>query len=204
MHRSFGFRAAGEQALAHAGLSIAHVDHFELYSCFPIAVRMQARELGVPDGRALTVTGGMPFAGGPLNNFVLQVMVRMAAALRADRASVGLVTAVSGMMTKQGVSLWSARPPATQFRFIDVTAQVEREMRTVRIDAGYVGSASVASYTVLYAGDTPARAVAVCDTPAGQRTIAASDDAALCAAMTNDEHCGRLVTINAEHRFTLT
>src|SRR6185295_5046312 len=83
MHRSYGFRAAGQQALAHTGMSIAEVEHFELYSCFPIAVRMQARELGLPEGRSLTVSGGMPFAGGPLNNFVLQAMARMTEVLRA-------------------------------------------------------------------------------------------------------------------------
>lgn len=203
MHRSYGFRAAGQQALAHAGLSIADVDHFELYSCFPIAVRMQARELEVPADRALTVSGGMPFAGGPLNNFVLQAMARMTEVLRADRDSVGLVTAVSGMLTKQGVCLWSTAPPANGFKFIDVTDQVVRELRTVAIDPDYVGPATIASYTVLFTGDAPTRAVAICDLPDGRRTVAASNDAQLCAAMTEHEHCGRPVRIAGDRAFVV-
>lgn len=204
MHRSYGFRAAGQQALAHAGLSIADVAHLELYSCFPVAVRVQARELAVPAERPLTVTGGMPFAGGPLNNFVLQALVRMAQVLRADRGSVGMATAVSGMLTKQGVSLWSSAPPASAFKHIDATAQVVREMQTVTIDPDYSGRATIATYTVLYAGDAPIRAVAICDTLEGKRTIAATQDAALCAAMTTEEHCGRSVRIDAEHVFSVS
>lgn len=202
MHRSYGFRAAGQQALAHVGLPITAVDHLELYSCFPVAVRMQARELGVAADRALTVCGGMPFAGGPLNNFALQALTRMTAVLRAQPGSVGLVTAVSGMVTKQGVSLWSTKP-RSGFKFIDVTEQVVREMRTVGIDPGYVGTATVASYTVLFSGDTPVRAVAICDLPDGRRTIAASNDEPLCRAMTAHEHCGRAVRIDSARVFSL-
>ena len=36
------------------------------------AVEVFAAELGIDPARDLTVTGGMPFAGGPLNNYVLQ------------------------------------------------------------------------------------------------------------------------------------
>lgn len=203
LHRSHGFRIAGQRALDHAGLSITDVGHFELYSCFPVAVRVQARELGVPADRTLTVTGGMAFAGGPLNNFVLQAMARMTAVLRADCDSVGMVTAVSGMLTKQGVSLWSTRPPAAGFGFLDVTAQVAREMKTAAIAADYEGPATIASYTVLFSGATPDRAVAICDLPDGRRTLGASNDAQLCAAMTEQEHCGRAVRIDGDRVFAV-
>ena len=69
-----GFAHAGRRALAHAGLAAAELGPLELYSCFPVAVRAQARELGIDEARPLTVTGGMTFAGGPLNNFVLQAL----------------------------------------------------------------------------------------------------------------------------------
>ena len=79
------------------------------------AVRMQCRELGIDHRRTLTVTGGMAFAGGPLNNFVLQAMVRTAEVLRSQPGATALVTAVSGMVTKQGVSLWASRAPQRRF-----------------------------------------------------------------------------------------
>ena len=37
----------------------------------------QARELGLDEARPLTVTGGMTFGGGPLNNYVLQATAAM-------------------------------------------------------------------------------------------------------------------------------
>src|SRR5262245_7268619 len=58
LHRSPGFARAGERALAAASRRIEDIAHLELYSCFPSAVRVQARELGIPESRALTLTGG--------------------------------------------------------------------------------------------------------------------------------------------------
>ncbi len=78
LERVPGFAHAGRRAFAHAGLAAAELDRLELYSCFPVAVRVQARELGIDEARPLTVTGGMTFAGGPLNNFVLQALAKMA------------------------------------------------------------------------------------------------------------------------------
>jgi acetyl-CoA C-acetyltransferase len=195
MHRSDGFRIAGERALDLANKTIDGIAHLELYSCFPIAVRIQAREMNIPVGRPLTVTGGMPFAGGPLNNFVLQAAVRMVEVLRADRGSTGMLTAVSGMLTKQGVSLWSTQPPTAACRFVDVTDAVAASMRTVEVVPDYEGDAVVASYTVLYTGDTPSRAVVVCDLADGRRTLAATEDASLAQAMTETEFCGTQVSV---------
>jgi acetyl-CoA C-acetyltransferase len=199
LHSSHGFRIAGQRALDVAGLDIEAIAHLELYSCFPVAVRVQARELGIAAGRRLTVTGGMAFAGGPLNNFVPQALVRMTELLRTDRGSAGMVTAVSGMLTKQGVSLWLARPPAERFRFVDVTREVAREMKTVEVIDAYEGPATIAAYTVIYDGDAPVRAVMICDLPDARRTLGATADRRLAAVMTEQEFCGRSVRIGAGH-----
>lgn len=202
LHRSHGFRATAHRALEIAGVGIDGVEHFELYSCFPVAVRVQTREIKVPAGKALTVTGGMAFAGGPLNNFVLQAMARMAELLRADRDSIGMVTAVSGMLTKQGVSLWSTQVPRQPFCFADVTAEVAQRMKTVEVVDNYQGTATIAAYTVLYEGDAPARAVMICDLPDGRRTLAATTDARMAARMTTSEFCGRAVHVGEGHAAT--
>jgi acetyl-CoA C-acetyltransferase len=191
LHRVPGFAHAGSRALAHAGLSARELRQLELYSCFPVAVRAQARELGIDETRPLTVTGGMTFAGGPLNNFVLQALVKLTAGLRTDPGSVGLVTAVSGILTKQGVSLWSSRPPERDFRFFDVSEAAAREQAPLPLLERYDGPARVAGYTVLFEGERAARAVFVCDTGDGRRTLAASDDPALARLGTEQELCGR-------------
>jgi len=192
LHRSPGFRAAGRAALRRAGRKVEDVRHRELYSCFPVAVRVQARELGMDEHDPVTVTGGMAFAGGPLNNFALQGMVGMARVLRDDPASTGVVTAISGMLTKQGVSLWSGEPGDAGFHHDDVSAEAEAAVERVEVVADAAGPATVASYTVLHSGAAP-QVVVLCDLPDGRRTLARSDDAGLIATAEHDELCGRAV-----------
>jgi len=194
VHRAPGFRLAGRAALGAAGIGIDDVAHLDLYSCFPIAVRTQALELGL-EGRELTVTGGMTFAGGPLNNYVLQSTAKMASVLRADAGAFGMVTAISAMITKQGVSLWSCRPPARGFAAIDVTEATAAATPTVQVGAGGAGVATVVTYTVVHDGDgRPAQAVVVAETADGTRAIATSSAAA--AAMAGGEWCGREVELD--------
>jgi acetyl-CoA C-acetyltransferase len=197
LERVPGFAHAGRRALAHAGLAAAALGPIELYSCFPVAVRVQARELGVGEARPLTVTGGMTFGGGPLNHFVLQALAKLAARLRAEPGRAGLLTAVSGILTKQGVSLWSAEPPAAGFRFFDVTAETAAEQALLALAESAGGPARVAGYTVLFEGERPARALFVCDLPDGRRTLAASDDPALAQLGTEQELCGRSLRLAA-------
>jgi len=194
-HRSFGFLHAGRRVFARVGADIADVDYLELYSCFPIAVRAQMRELGVDAARSVTSTGGMAFGGGPLNNFVLQAMVKMAQTLRADPGSLGLVTAVSGMLTKQGVSLWSTEPRGGSFVFDDVSDEVRRDSATRAIVDGASGDARVVTYTVLYSGDAPSQGILLCDVADGRRALVDVRDPEILAAMTQEEYCGRDVRL---------
>jgi acetyl-CoA C-acetyltransferase len=197
LERVPGFAHAGRRAFGHTGLRAAALGALELYSCFPVAVRTQARELGIDEGRPLTVTGGMTFAGGPLNNFVLQALAKLAERLRAEPGRAGLLTAVSGILTKQGVSLWSAEPPAAGFRFFDVSAETAAEQAPLALVEAPDGPARSAGYTVLFEGDRPVRAAFVCDLPDGRRTLAASDDPALAELGTREELCGRALRIHA-------
>src|SRR4030095_14931304 len=113
------------------------------YSWCPVAVRVQQRELGIPIQQPVTVTGGMAFAGGPLNNFVLQAAVGLAQRLRAEPGGAGMLNAVSGMLTKQGVSLWSSGAgPA--FASADVSAEAQRETPPVEPAEGFSAAARVA------------------------------------------------------------
>jgi len=192
-----GFAHAGRRALAHAGLAASALDRLELYSCFPVAVRVQARELGIDEARPLTVTGGMTFAGGPLNNFVLQALAKLAAELRAAPGSSGLLTAVSGLLTKQGVSVWSARPPERPFGFFDVSAETAAEQTALPLVDAPDGPARAAGYTVLFDGERAVRTAFVCDLADGRRTLAASDDPALAELGTREELCGRALRLRA-------
>jgi acetyl-CoA C-acetyltransferase len=159
----------------------ASLDHVDLYSCFPAAVQVYARALGLsldpPFDPPPTLTGGMTFGGGPLNNYVLQAMAVLVDRLRARPGSVGVSSSVSGFLTKQGFSLWStAPPPSGRFAAADVTAAVAAADRPRPLDPGGAGAATVVASTVDRSG-FEARLVAICELPDGRRTIAASTDA---------------------------
>lgn len=109
-------RAAGRAALERAGVTIDEIAHVDIYSCFPSAVQIAARELGLAidePGRPLTVTGGLTFAGGPGNNYTSHAVATLLPLLRADPEAYGLATAVGWYLTKHAVGVYSARPPAS-------------------------------------------------------------------------------------------
>ncbi len=193
LHRVPGAKAASDAAFGAAGCTPGELDFVELYSCFPVAVESYARELGLDMDRDLTVTGGMPFAGGPLNNYVLQATCRLAELMRRQPGSKGVVTSVSGLLTKQGIGLWSAQPPERPFSFIDVTEAVAAANPPLDVVQEYHGDATIAGYTVIYESGSPVRAVAMIDLPDGRRAVAWSDDAPLMDAMQREEYCGRPV-----------
>ncbi len=195
LHRSPGFAHAGRRALALAGRGIDDVAHLELYSCFPAAVRVQAAELGIHGtDRPLTVTGGMTFAGGPLNSFVLQALVRMVEVLRDDPGSTGMVNAISGLVTKQGVSLWSSEPPA-RFGFEDVSDAARADTAERPVDPEAAGSGTVAGYTVLYEGGEPARGIAVCDLDDGRRALATTRESTQARGLVREDFAGHRVHV---------
>jgi hypothetical protein len=102
---------------------------------------------------------------------------------------------VSGILTKQGVTLWSSHPPERGFRFFDVTDETARDQAPVPLVETFDGPARVASYTVLFEGERAARTAFICDLDDGRRTLATSDDPALAQLGTEQELCGREVRL---------
>jgi acetyl-CoA C-acetyltransferase len=197
LHRSPAVAAGGERLAAMSGVDPRNADHLDLYSCFPSAVQVQAEELGIGPGRPFTVTGGMTFAGGPLDNYNLQALAKMVDVLRDEPGSTGLVTCISGMITKHGMALWSTQPPADGFRFADVSAETSARTAVLDLAPEHDGPARVDGYTVVHdRSGSPERAIVVATTPDGRRCVAASTDVDLCAAMVADEWVGRDVHVD--------
>ena len=64
----------GRRALDLAGVGIDDIEIIDLYSCFPSAVQLGAQSLGISLDRQVTRTGGLAFAGGPWNNYVMHAI----------------------------------------------------------------------------------------------------------------------------------
>ena len=191
LHRSSGAAIAGRVALDIAGRTIDQIEHLDVYSCFPAAVQVYAAELGIDLDRQLTVTGGMTFAGGPLNNYVLQSTAAMARVLRGDPGTTGLVTSVSGMITKQGFAVWSTTPPDEAFRSIDVTDEVRADDERRSETDGHDGEVTIIGHTVQHDREGPIGAVAVAETPDGVRLLTRSYDPEVMARFSTEDQVGR-------------
>ena len=188
-------RIAGSRALDLAGRSLDQIAHLDVYSCFPSAVQVAMNELGIDAKCTPTVTGGLTFAGGPLNNYVMHAIARMVQVLREDRGSFGLVTANGGFLTKHSFGVYSTDEPRDGYRFANVQAEVDAlPRRAVVADAR--GRAQIEGYTVMFGPDGPRVAHAACLLPDGSRSWANSEDGALLDAMTREEHVGRAVELD--------
>jgi acetyl-CoA C-acetyltransferase len=175
-----------------------------VYSCFPAAVRVQQRELGLDPAGTPTLTGGMAFAGGPFNHFVLQSHVALGRRLRAEPTERGLVTTVSGMLSKPGLAVWSATPPPSgpERPFVaDLAAEATAATEVVPVAAAPPSEphrATVASFTVTYGGAErldPVRTAIVADLPDGVRTAATCEDASTARHAVADGLIGRTVEV---------
>jgi acetyl-CoA C-acetyltransferase len=195
-HSLPGLERAGRAVLDTAGLAIDEVAYLDLYSCFPVAPRLTAAMLGLaPDTtRPLTVTGGLPWFGGPGNDYATHAVAAMVERLRADPGAHGLVHALGWNLTKHALGLYSAAPPDAGWRRAgtDVQAWVDALPRPVAA-AEAAGPATVETYTVVHArSGEPESGVVIGRSEDGARFIARlPPDVAVLTAFETSEGVGR-------------
>jgi acetyl-CoA C-acetyltransferase len=193
--------AAGTEALRAAGLGIDDLAHLDLYSCFASSVHLACDALGLApdDARGLTVTGGLPFAGGAGSNYMLHSLATTVEVLRADPGSLGLVTGVGMHMTKHAFGLYSTAPPPGGRVTPPDAAAVQARLDAapaVTIADRYAGPAPVATYTVAHGRDGAAEwGLVLADVAPGVRAYGRVEDPALLAALEAEEWVGRTVTL---------
>ena len=199
LHSSPAIRVAGRRVMELAGVGVDDIDYVDLYSCFPSAVQISATELGLGLDRDLTLTGGLTFAGGPLNNYVGHSIATMAGKLRENPGSIGLCSANGGYLTKHSFGVYSTTPPEAGFRHQDCQDEIDR-FPSVDLDADYTGDATVEAYTVMHGREAPEVALAAVRTPNG-RQWARSNDAALMDEMIRSEFIGTDVVVDDAFEF---
>ena len=144
--------AAYTSALSRAGVSLDEVSYFDLYSCFPIAVfsAMDGLGLSINDPRPLTVTGGLPFFGGPGNNYSMHAIASMIEQLRRDPGSFGVVGANGGFLSKHSAGVYSTTPLASWQPFDSSALQQQLDdVSPVAFTERPEGEGVVETYTVL-------------------------------------------------------
>lgn len=202
----YGFSPAieivGRTALTQAGVTIADIDFFDLYSCFPVAVQVTRDMLGISenDHRGLTVTGGLPYFGGPGNNYVMHSMAQMVEVLRQHSGKTGLVTGNSFYMTKHSAAVCSTRSPKDNAAATADTRLCQREVDQRpkhEINPTPTGRATVETYTVIYDRDNkPGKGVVIGKEEHGKRFAAFTpSDPSLFSVMIREDFCGTTGTV---------
>jgi len=159
-----------------AGLRFDQIDQIDLYSCFSSAVEIACQEMGISpdDPRGLTVTGGLPFFGGPGNNYVTHSIAEMMNRVRAKPGSFGLVTANGNYVTKHSAGIYSTEPPQKPFapENPEIYQQQIDAMPKTRFTELAQGSGTVETFTVMHDRSGPSGAILFGRLPDGTRFMA--------------------------------
>jgi len=197
--RSPAMARASSEALGAAGVGIDDVAHLDLYSCFASSLDFARDALGLSadDPRSLTVTGGLPYAGGPASNYLSHAVASMVEVLRGDPGSLGLVSGVGMHMTKHCSAVYSTEPgPVRVPDEQAIQAELDRENPPKRITDTWTGEATIAAYSVVHGREgLPEWGLAICDLPDGSRIYARCEDPALLDALESEEWVGRSVDV---------
>lgn len=165
-----------DKAVALVGGDATKFDRIELYSCFPVVPKLALRTLRLdPAEHVPTVTGGLTFFGGPLNNYMSHAVVAMVRQLRAHPGELGLLYGQGGYVNKHHTMVVSTMPPTAPLaEDFSVQAAADAARGPVPpLDENYAGPATIETYTVTYARDgDPLQGVVIALTPDGHRVMA--------------------------------
>lgn len=192
MERSPAAVAALSTALEVAATDWEKLAAIDLYSCFAIPVfnLLDAFGLDRDDPRGWTLTGGLPFFGGPGNNYSSHAIAEAVVRCRAAPGSLALVGANGGTMSKYAAGVYSTTPADWSQSRWQSLAKIKPALAV--LDA-HDGEALAESFTI-QPGKSGETATVVAR--AGEaRVLANSTDPAICAALRQGKVAGRPVRI---------
>ncbi|MDQ1307858.1 MAG: acetyl-CoA C-acetyltransferase, partial [Actinomycetota bacterium] len=151
--------------------------------------------LATDDPRGLTLTGGLPYFGGPGNSYSLHAIAETVHAMRAAPGSFGLVAANGGIMSKYSVGVYSTQAADwADGDSAELRAQVAGRP-TTPIAHRADGAATIETYTVRY--DWPVRTGIIVGRrdADGSRFLALSEDPDLVGLLSEAEPLGAAITV---------
>ena len=211
-----GLRSAGNAALGAASLSIDEIGLLDFYSCFPCVVEMacDAFGLSLDDPRGLSVTGGLPYFGGPGNSYTLHAIATTVEHLRSGgpngTAGTGLVNGMGWYATKHSVGVYGTSPGPDGWRRGSTEAdqaQIEASATPVVLDVPEPGEiATVAASTVhCDASGQVTEAPLIATLQDGRRLAARASESVLLAELRGRNLVGERVLVSGSPiRYQLT
>ncbi len=147
------------------------------------------------DPRGLTLTGGLPYFGGPGNSYSLHGIAETVGQMRDNPGQFGLVGANGGIMSKYSVGIYSTTP--VNWR-TDNCAELKKEIDALpKVDVTKTpdGAATIETYSVHY--DWPIRTGIIVGRLAADNTrfMATTDDDDLVALMCDGDPLGAEICV---------
>ncbi|MFT4034869.1 MAG: hypothetical protein QM679_04780, partial [Patulibacter sp.] len=208
LDRSPAIAACGRALFDRAGIAAGQLGPVDLYSCFPSAVQIAARELELPisdPARPLTCTGGLTFFGGPGNNYGMHGTIGVARALRrAPSGTLGLASSLGWYVTKHAFGLYGNAAPTQPYATLrPQPAPARREVAPAQ-EAAAVGTATVEVATAFFGrGGQPEFGIVFALLADRRRALGKTSDPDLLALLCSDDLLGRKVRLAADRNVTL-
>lgn len=184
-------------SLAQAGLKLADIDLFDFYSCFPSMVQIIRNALSIKedDPRPLTITGGMPFFGGPWNNYSLHPVITAVDLIRKNPSLKIMQVANGGWNTKLSVTIYGKTPPIKPWS-TEESSKLEKEIEKEELPKPVEkanGILTIEAYTITYKRDgTPNLGIVIGILEDGSRTLAIlKEDSKTLENLSNQELIGK-------------
>jgi acetyl-CoA C-acetyltransferase len=178
--RSPAMEAAMRSALG--GMAVDDVGHLDLYSCFAGSLSFGRDALGITDDRGLTVTGGLPYHGGPGSNYDTHALAAMTEVLRADPGSLGLVSGIGMHMTSHSAMVLSSRPgdrtPAVGGDSTGSTPTPTPSVAPVAVVSDADGPGTVMAFSTVHTRQGPDWTALICGLADGSRCYARLEEPA--------------------------
>lgn len=182
-------------ALRRAGLRPEDLDAADLYSCFPspIELGLAALHTDHTDARPYSLTGGLAFAGGPGNGYVLHSIAAALEHLRAHPGNRVLVTGIGMANAKHAATVLSSAAHIPPGATGEVSYRDPLDIEPVTVVPAPTGEATIVTYTIDHDREgTPSDVILILDLVDGGRTIAnAADPVAMAAELMRVEPIGR-------------
>ena len=185
--------------LQRAGITAEMLDGMDLYSCFPSAVEFGLDALGTTadDPRPVSLTGGLAFAGGPGNAYVLHSLAAAYEAIRREPDKKLLVTGIGMANTKHAATALTGAATVPDTANGATSYREPLDEKPIPVETHARGTATIVSWTIEYQRDgAPANVIVLLDLEDGQRTIAnMADLATSAAALRAQDPVGRTGTV---------
>jgi len=177
LDNSPAMKAATSRALRQAGLQLNDINEFDFYSCFPSVVEIMLNELDldINDGRNLTLTGGLPFFGGPWSNYVMHAIVTAIEHVQKESDLKVMVIANGGYNSKKSVGIYGTSPSSITWDKRDDSELQKKILDDIlpKPVQKAEGIMKIEAYTIPYdRSGTPKYGIVIGKLENGRRTIA--------------------------------